>query len=1680
MVRDTSRLALLTILLLIFFFPVLYSVFAFPPKWTAVARVSLGPSVSDEPSICARGRQVFVAWSDKRIGRSEIFFRQSDDGGNSWHHEQRITDTIFDSTQPSIVCDRRFVYLVWQEDHRIYLVTYDGLRWTKAKPLSAKIASRPRITATQTFPENLVYVVWDRLSVKGRSIAEITYSQDQGEIWRVPKPITSGGTWETAEPNVVSSFRSTFVVWRDHREATAQIYVRRFDETISGDEFRLASPGKARRPGVNVLDQKVIVAWENRSNNIDPANIFTVSSFDLGETWSVSQQVSLNTAESILPQPVFYSDEIGVFWQDGSSGNWEIHFSFLLDGKREETRFTQSDGSAIQPSLGLSHGQIHLVWANRASGNQSSVVYSRYDTIPPSTPDKPDHFDPDAPEGFDNDAKLTFVWKPITFSRDIWDIPPKIVYHVFASVNGGKYSEVGTTFDTIFEFEGKDQKTYRIKIRAADPVGNQSDFSDMTSPVFIDRNFPVVAIHYPFSNATIIQPIPIIATCQDTNLAVCRFEFGSTTVPNDWTLLGNPVRMPFENEELMVWDTRGLSGVYTLALTAVDTIGNQSRTEISVVIDNTPPLPIEGGGVEPLMAQTFETAYHTPAWSPDGHKIAFSSNEGGAADVWVMDLRSESKYRLTKDTAVDTNPTWHPNSDRIVFQSRRGKQWEVWTIKLDGSDHHQLIEHGETPVWSPTGHQLAFSNNQDGDYDVFVVKNASQLLDGDAPDIFRVTKNKADDLFPTWNHDEMRLAFQSNRAGSWGIWQSNMSSLETQPIHHSFANETFPKWSENGKRILFLSDRLGDHVVGFTLSLHDGEPVPLTPLDLTVNSIDWSPDGQSIVLQSRDRIYTMELNFPLPSLEAKIDLPLNGDILQGRIDIFGLARGDLFKAYYLECAPFPNSDQWLKIGGKSTVPVQEFGFLDQWDARKLNGKYLLRLVVVSNDGNLSTDQIMLVLRDKPPSLDIVAPGNGMKTKDRIVIVKGQTEPQAVVSVNSHRVSTKEDGWFENPVFLGLGNNQIIIHSSLAGMETVVDRTVIRDISAPQLELDSPVDFTVSEVPYVTISGHVDDLSSELIIGNIPIPIQPDGGFKRVQHLVSGTNLITIRVVDQFNREVTASRRVIFQATDNIDNDLNPPAITDHFPPDGTVFSRSEDIRITAFLIDDVEINPNTIQFHLDEDTFIFDPNIDDPAIFDNQIFSFNLDDNQFSYLPQIELVEGKHTFKIEVSDLEGNSAVPIESHFVVDTQPFFATLSATRDKDLLNVTLIANKSLEAITSVKVYPFFYFGNVSSVYSMNLDEFPLDLSIFRYQGVFEIQPSQSNFRILASIIPKRNESLEIAGFFSDKDSISDARILPFPQRVRGLPSLLSAEQISINNGPSIIFFDQTFDSSTQMILRSQDGTDTNKILSQLQDALSRNMKIVHPVTLVESVEEEKDEVSFLIALPVPESISAVSLFQWDRRLQRWQPLTGEVANNYISAKATQLGSFALLEDETPPTISFVSKKDSLIIEARIEDEGAGVGIVDLLVDGQRAKPIFNHATGQLTYHPSNLKPGRHTLKITAIDRAGNSVQDELAFFSRDIFAFLDEVIAYPNPCSDQVTIDFKLTQSADVAFKIYNVAGNLVYRNQLENVTGHQSDFTWRCQNQIETSVASGIYIYVLEAKLGNRIIRRSGKIAVYHY
>lgn len=107
---------------------------------------------------------------------------------------------------------------------------------------------------------------------------------------------------------------------------------------------------------------------------------------------------------------------------------------------------------------------------------------------------------------------------------------------------------------------------------------------------------------------------------------------------------------------------------------------------------------------------------------------------------------------------------------------------------------------------------------------------------------------------------------------------------------------------------------------------------------------------------------------------------------------------------------------------------------------------------------------------------------------------------------------------------------------------------------------------------------------------------------------------------------------------------------------------------------------------------------------------------------------------------------------------------------------------------------------------------------------------------------------------------------------------------------------------------------------------------------------------------------------------------------------------------------------------------------------------------------------------------------AFFTSDIFDFVDVVTFYPNPAKYEVKIGFNLTKSADVTLKIHDAAGQLVHTVEWQDVTGKPSGtstgkFYWNCQNQAGESVASGVYIFILEATRGEQSVSRSGKFAV---
>jgi Tol biopolymer transport system component len=157
-----------------------------------------------------------------------------------------------------------------------------------------------------------------------------------------------------------------------------------------------------------------------------------------------------------------------------------------------------------------------------------------------------------------------------------------------------------------------------------------------------------------------------------------------------------------------------------------------------------------------------------PAWSPDGRKLVFVhqmfSREQEAMglsnhDLWTMGADGTNQRDVTPDPYDDHEPNWSPDGTRIAFTTNPAGNSDVYTIKPDGSALRRLtdkpgIDSGAN--WSPDGRMLAFDSERDGPPDVYVMR-------GDGRDQTRLTSNRASDLLSVWSPDARSLAFTTDR-----------------------------------------------------------------------------------------------------------------------------------------------------------------------------------------------------------------------------------------------------------------------------------------------------------------------------------------------------------------------------------------------------------------------------------------------------------------------------------------------------------------------------------------------------------------------------------------------------------------------------------------------------------------------------------------------------------------------------------------------------------------------------------------------------------------------------------------------------------------------------------------------------------------------------------------------------
>lgn len=137
----------------------------------------------------------------------------------------------------------------------------------------------------------------------------------------------------------------------------------------------------------------------------------------------------------------------------------------------------------------------------------------------------------------------------------------------------------------------------------------------------------------------------------------------------------------------------------------------------------------------------------SPAFSPDGTKIAFVSDRGGTPQIYIMDSDGKGRpKRLTFEGNYNTSPSWSPDGRSIVYVGENNGKNQIFVVKFDGTELRQLTSAGnnEGPSFSPDGYFIAFDSDREGTHGIYIMR-----ADGETQK--RITPRAVNAVSPEWS-----------------------------------------------------------------------------------------------------------------------------------------------------------------------------------------------------------------------------------------------------------------------------------------------------------------------------------------------------------------------------------------------------------------------------------------------------------------------------------------------------------------------------------------------------------------------------------------------------------------------------------------------------------------------------------------------------------------------------------------------------------------------------------------------------------------------------------------------------------------------------------------------------------------------------------------------------------------
>jgi TolB protein len=229
----------------------------------------------------------------------------------------------------------------------------------------------------------------------------------------------------------------------------------------------------------------------------------------------------------------------------------------------------------------------------------------------------------------------------------------------------------------------------------------------------------------------------------------------------------------------------------------------------------------------------------SPAWSPDGKRLAYVSFESQKAVVWVQDLSTGARKVVANFRGSNSAPGWSPDGQRLVVTLSQGGPAQLHSISTEGGGTPQRLTQSSAidteAVYSADGRHIYFVSDRGGGPQVYRLPAG-----GGNPE--RMTFSGDYNISPAISPDGKQLAYITRQNGGFRLMLQEVGSGNPVPLTDTRDDES-PSFAPNGRLIVYATRTQGADVL-MTTTLDGKIKARLLTSGADMREPAWGPYGR--------------------------------------------------------------------------------------------------------------------------------------------------------------------------------------------------------------------------------------------------------------------------------------------------------------------------------------------------------------------------------------------------------------------------------------------------------------------------------------------------------------------------------------------------------------------------------------------------------------------------------------------------------------------------------------------------------------------------------------------------------------------------------------------------------------------------------------------------------------------